>query len=77
LAAGAPRYSTTALDTLLGLILLAVYIVGIVGFAALVTFAAIRIFPTKDKPGKKPEPPSPDGDAPVGRLFRRAKREAT
>jgi hypothetical protein len=65
------------LDTLLGLVLLAAYIAAIVGLAALVTFVAIRIFPTKDRQAKKPEPPSPDGDAPAGRLFRRAKREAT
>jgi hypothetical protein len=43
-----------------------------------VTFVAIKIFPTRDRPGKKPEPPSEDGDSPAGRLFRRAKRgEAT
>jgi hypothetical protein len=65
------------LDTLLGLVLLAGYIAAIVGLAAFVTFVAIKIFPTKDRPGKKPEPPAADGDAPAGRLFRRAKREAT
>jgi hypothetical protein len=65
------------LDDLLGLLLLGAYILGIVGLAALVTLVAIKIFPTKDRPGKKPEPPSEDGDAPSGRLFRRAKREAT
>jgi hypothetical protein len=65
------------LDDLLGLVLLAAYIAAIVGLAAFVTFVAIRIFPTRDRPGKKPEPPSEDGDAPSGRLFRRAKREAT
>jgi hypothetical protein len=67
------------LDSLLGVLLLVVYIVGIVGLACGVTFAAIKIFPTKDRPGKKPDdtpPPSDDG-AGAGRLFRRAKREAT
>jgi hypothetical protein len=62
------------LDTVLGLFLLAVYIIAIVGLAALVTFVAIRIFPTKDRPEKKPDPPSADADTPAGRLFRRAKR---
>jgi hypothetical protein len=49
-----------------------------VGLAAAVTFVAIRIFPTKDRPGKKPDekPPSDDGSG-AGRLFRKAKREAT
>jgi hypothetical protein len=65
-------------DALLGLILLAVYVVGMVALAAGVTYVAIRIFPTKDRPSKKPDdspPPSDDGSG-AGRLFRRAKREA-
>ena len=73
----ARRYSTTALDTVLGLFLLALYIVGVVGLAGFVTWVAIKIFPTKDRPGKKPDAPSDDGAAGGGRLFRRAKREAT
>jgi hypothetical protein len=66
------------LDSLLGLAMLALYVVGMVGLAAAVTFVAIRIFPTKDRPGKKPDekPPSDDGSG-AGRLFRKAKREAT
>jgi hypothetical protein len=66
------------LDALLGLILLAAYVIAIVALAAAVTFVAIKIFPTrdyskKDEDDKPPKPPS-DGDAPAGRLFRRAKR---
>jgi len=74
----ARRYSTSALDALLGLVLLALYIVGIVSLAAGVTWLAIKIFPTKDRPSKKPEDstPSDDGGGGAGRLFRRAKREA-
>jgi hypothetical protein len=66
------------LDSLLGLFLLAFYVAGMVTFAALVTFAAIKIFPTKDRPSKTPDdsPPSDDGGA-AGRLFRKAKRAAT
>jgi hypothetical protein len=62
------------LDTLLGLILLALYIVGIVGLAMLLTFVAIKLFPTKDRPSKDPDEPSNDGGGPAGRLFRRARR---
>jgi hypothetical protein len=66
------------LDAFLGLVLLALYIVAIVGLAAGVTYLAVKIFPTKDRPSKKPDatPPSDDG-AGGGRLFRRSKREAT
>jgi hypothetical protein len=65
------------LDRALGLLLLAVYITAIVGLAALITFAVIKIFPTERTPKKpdKPETPSGDGTA-QGRLFRRAKRGA-
>lgn len=62
------------MDSFLGLILLALYIVAIVGLASLVTFAAIKIFPTKDRPSKKDDEPSDDGGTPAGRLFRKAKR---
>jgi hypothetical protein len=66
------------LDALLGILLLAGYVTAIVALAGAVTYGAIKIFPTRDhskKDGedKKPPPPS-DGDAPAGRLFRRAKR---
>jgi hypothetical protein len=66
------------LDELLGLILLALYITAIVGLAAVVTYAVIKIFPTKrtpDKPDKAETPPSDDGTG-QGKLFRRAKRGA-
>jgi hypothetical protein len=64
------------LDALLGLLLLAVYVVAIVALAGAVTYGAIRIFPTRDYSKDKDDgkPPPSDGDAPVGRLFRRAKR---
>jgi hypothetical protein len=69
------------LEKILGLLLLALYIVAIVGLAALVTFAVIKIFPTKRTPKKpdesdSPPPPSEGGGSvnAAGRLFRRAKR---
>jgi hypothetical protein len=63
------------LDRVLGLLLLAAYIVAIVGLAALITFAVIRIFPTERTPKKPDEPETPSGDGTgAGRLFRRAKR---
>ena len=78
--ARARRYSTTALDAALGILLLALYIVGIVSLAAGVTYVAIKIFPTKDRPSKKEEdgkpPTSSDDGSAAGRLFRRSKREA-
>ena len=67
------------MDDVLGLVLLVVYIVAIVGLAAAITYAVIRIFPTERKP-KNPDkqesthPPSTDGG---GRLFRKSKRAAT
>ena len=66
------------MNDVLGLLLLAIYITAIVGLAALVTFAVIRIFPTQRNP-KKPEnpdvPSSGNGvEGAAGRLFRRAKR---
>lgn len=64
------------LNEILGLLLLAVYIVAIVGLAALITFTVIKIFPTERNPKKpdKGEGPSSDDGAGAGRLFRRAKR---
>jgi hypothetical protein len=66
------------LDALLGLVLLAAYVLGMVGFAAAVTLVVIKIFPTRDRPEqeKKAEKASEDG-APAGRLFRRSKRDKT
>jgi hypothetical protein len=60
------------LDSILGLLILTVYVVAIMGLAGLVTYGVIRLFPTKDKPSS-PDKPSDDG-TPMGRLFRRAKR---
>jgi len=66
------------LDEFLGLLLLAAYILAIVGLAAIVTYTVIRIFPTERTPKKPDEPKEPPastaGGAPGGRLFRRAKR---
>jgi hypothetical protein len=65
------------LDEVLGLIFLAVYIVGVVSLAAAVTFAVIKIFPTERTPKKddKPEKTSENGSGEgQGRLFRRSKR---
>jgi len=63
------------LDRVFGLLLLLVYVAGIVGLSAGVTFLVIRLFPVKTKPDR-PDEPSNDGDGPAGRLFRRTKREA-
>ena len=60
------------MDSILGLLILTVYVVAIMGLAGLVTYGVIRLFPTKDKPSS-PDKPSDDG-TPMGRLFRRAKR---
>jgi hypothetical protein len=64
------------LDAALGLLFLAVYIVGIVGLASAITYAVIRIFPTERKPSDaKPEAPAEkDDESAAGRLFRRSKR---
>jgi hypothetical protein len=65
------------LDAALGLLLLAVYIVAIVGLAAGVTYAVIRIFPTERTPKKPDKPQAPTGGDGAGSLFRRSKRAAT
>jgi hypothetical protein len=68
------------LDDALGLLLLVVYIVGILGISAGITYAVVRIFPTErtpknpDKQDSSHPPASTDGG---GRLFRRSKRAAT
>ena len=68
------------MDDALGLLLLVVYIVAIVGLAAAITFAVIRIFPTERKP-KSPHPADASSESSsergAGRLFRRSKRAAT
>ena len=64
----------------LRILLLAVYICGILGISALVTFAVVKIFPTErnpkkpDKPDKPQEQTSGNGGEGAGRLFRKAKR---
>jgi hypothetical protein len=72
------------LDAALGLLLLAVYIVGIVGLAAGITFGVIKIFPTERNPKKaedtnakpaKDESTPANGGTTQGSLFRRSKRE--
>jgi len=65
------------LDTALGLLALAGYILAIVGLAAVITYTVIRIFPTERNPKKpdNPDKPTTNGDGEgQGRLFRRAKR---
>jgi hypothetical protein len=68
------------LDVVLGLALLVVYIVGIVGLAAAITWAVIKIFPTERKPkdpdAKESSHPAADADG-GGKLFRKSKRAAT
>jgi hypothetical protein len=70
------------LDAALGVLLLAVYIVGIISLAAGITYGVIRIFPTERKPkdGEQPQKPAKPETAPAngatgaGSLFRRSKR---
>jgi len=67
------------LNDALGLLLLVIYIVAIVGLAAAVTYAVIRIFPTERSP-KKPdtsETPSSGGTSTGGSLFRKSKSRTT
>jgi hypothetical protein len=69
------------LDDVFGLLLLVVYISAIVGLAAAITYGVIKIFPT-ERGTKKPsdtDPPATNRgeESAGGRLFRRAKREAT
>lgn len=68
------------MDDVLGLALLVVYIVGIVGLAAGITWAVIKIFPTERKP-KNPDKqgsshPTSEADG-GGKLFRKSKRATT
>ncbi len=70
------------MDQLLGLLLLGAYVVGVVGTAAAVTYAVIRIFPTERTPKKPSEPGQGSGSGPSdgeprGRLYRRARRGKT
>ena len=71
------------MDEFLGLLLLAAYIVGIVGLAAAITWVVIKIFPTErnpkkpdaeEKPATEPKPSGKSGESGGGTLFRRSKR---
>jgi hypothetical protein len=71
------------LDDALGLLLLVVYIVGILGISAAITYAVVKIFPTERKPKNPDEQESShpsassDGGEGGGKLFRKSKRAAT
>ncbi len=70
------------MDTALGLLAFAGYIVGVIALAAAITYVVIKIFPTEREPKKdddtdaKPsaEQPTTPSDTPAGSLFRRSKR---
>ena len=65
------------MDDVLGLLLLAVYIVGILAVSSAITFAVVKIFPTERNPKKPDKPDTPasgDGVEGAGRLFRKGKR---
>ena len=70
------------MQTVLGLFELLFYVVSILGISAAITYAVVRIFPTERTP-KKPDNTPDSGsstrgeESAAGRLFRRAKREAT
>ena len=66
------------MDQVLGLVFLALYIVGVVGLAAAMTWITVKIFPTKSNGGQSPDErktqaAANDGST-GGRLFRKAKR---
>ena len=68
------------MNDVLGLLLLAVYIVGILAISAAITYAVVKIFPTERNP-KKPKPDKPEDsdetrgtESSGGSLFRRSKR---
>ncbi|HXG76103.1 MAG TPA: hypothetical protein VNJ53_06005 [Gaiellaceae bacterium] len=68
------------MDQLLGVLLLGAYVLGVVGTAAAVTYAVIKIFPTERTPKKPSEPGTgeePRDGEPRGRLYRRARRGTT
>ena len=74
-------YSTAALDDVLGLLLLVVYISAIVGLAAAITYAVDQDLPDgaeAEEARTRTRPRRTRGEESAGgRLFRRAKREAT
>ncbi len=64
------------MDRVFGLLLLVVYVAAIVGLSSGVTFLVIKLFPVKSKSSTPDEPSEDDGGGgPVGKLFRKAKRE--
>ena len=69
------------MNDVLGLLLLAVYIAGVVGLAAAITFAVIKIFPTERTPKGTDKPDDSDSERGTessgGSLFRRSKKAAT
>jgi hypothetical protein len=69
------------LNDVLGLLLLAVYIVGILAISAAITYAVVKIFPTErnpKSPDKTDESDSTrDNESSGGSLFRRSKRATT
>jgi hypothetical protein len=69
-----------ALEQVLGLVFLAAYITGVVGLAAGITWAIVKIFPTErgdDKKDNEKKQSSTNDAVPGGRLFRKSKRSAT
>ncbi len=69
------------MNDVLGLLLLAVYIAGVVGLAAAITFAVIKIFPTERSPKGPDKPDDSDStrgtESSGGSLFRRSRKAAT
>jgi len=69
------------LNDVLGLLLLAVYIVGILAISAAITYAVVKIFPTERNPKKPDNPEDSDqtrgNESSGGSLFRRSKRATT
>ena len=68
------------MNDVLGLLLLAVYIVGILAISAAITYAVVKIFPTERNPKSPDESDDSStrgGESTGGSLFRRSKRAAT
>jgi len=69
------------LNDVLGLLLLAVYIVGILAISAAITYAVVKIFPTERNPKSPDKPDDSDStrgtESSGGSLFRRSKKPAT
>ena len=68
------------MDQVLGLVLLAAYITGVVGLAAGITWVIVTVFPTErgdDKKEDEKKQSSTNDAAPGGRLFRKSKRDTS